>query len=108
MERTEIMPMTKPKVLVGMIATAFVGLTSMAHADIFSERLKNDPTAIHRPKPQTYGEEPMFTGSMKKKSVEQPSTDLCSYDTFYWNTIYACDPEHQGNTDFSKSHGDRD
>jgi hypothetical protein len=103
------MPTRNQSFFAGFIASVIVGLTSAAHADFFSERLKHDPTAIQRPKPaQPYGEEPMYTGTMRKKNVENPATDLCSYDTFYWNTIYACDPEHQGLTDFTKSHGDRD
>ena len=44
-------------------------------------------------------EEPEFTGSIRPP-MTQEGVSTCSYDTFYWNTIYACDPEHQGLPDY--------
>lgn len=71
-------------------------IAQIAHADEFSERLKTDPTAV--PRAGTYQRpvmDPEVTRSLSSTPGES-TTPMCSYDVYYWNTIYACDPEHQG------------
>ena len=82
----------------GLLATSI----PIAHADQYTDRLRTDPTAIQRPRaPQTMMNEPQYTGSLKKTPVMEQGVNKCSYDTYYWNTIYACDPDHQGNEKLS-------
>ena len=75
---------------------------SMAHADQYTDRLRTDPTAIQRPRAtQPVMTEPQYTGSLKKTPIMDQGFNKCSYDMFYWNTIYACDSSHQGNEKLS-------
>lgn len=80
-------------------ATVF-GVVSIAHADMYSDRLKAEQSAKSKTQTQRQMiEEPEFTGSIKPP-MTQEGVPTCSYDVFYWNTIYACDPEHQGLPDY--------
>jgi hypothetical protein len=82
----------------GMLVTSI----SMAHADQYTDRLRTDPTAIQRPRaPQSIMTEPQYTGSLKKTPIIEQGFNKCSYESYYWNTIYACDPAHQGNEKLS-------
>jgi hypothetical protein len=79
-----------------LVSISSFSLVQMAHADAFSDRLRNDPTAVPRQRtvqqPMT---EPEITRSLRQGTGES-NTPMCSYDMYYWNTIYACDPAHQG------------
>ena len=88
-----------------LVSLSSLSLIQMAHADAFSDRLRTDPTAV--PRQGTYQRnfmEPEITRSLSAAPGES-NTPMCSYDTYYWNTIYACDPAHQGLPDYS-DHGD--
>lgn len=79
---------------------ALIGATSLAQADTYTDRLKAEQSAKTKTKQQQrLIEEPEYTGSIKPP-MTQDGVPTCSYDTFYWNTIYACDPEHQGLPDY--------
>jgi hypothetical protein len=83
---------------VGILAASI----TTAHADQYTDRLKTDPTAIKRPlATQPMMTEPQYTGSLKRTPIMEQGFNKCSYDAFYWNTIYACDPAHQGNEKLS-------
>ena len=75
-----------------------IGGISIAQADMYTDRMKADQSAKSKSQPQMI-EEPEFTGSIRPP-MTQEGVPTCSYDTFYWNTIYACDPEHQGLPDY--------
>jgi len=84
--------------LSAMAAAALIGLTSYASADMLSDRLKNDPSAINRSTTNNPNvkllRDPEYTGSLRVEGATHALTAVCSYDTFYWNTIYACNPEN--------------
>lgn len=79
-----------------LVSVSSLSLVQMAHADEFSDRLRNDPTAVPRrgilQQPMT---DPEITRSLRQ-GTDESNTPMCSYDLHYWNTIYACDPAHQG------------
>ena len=75
-----------------------IGGISIAQADMYTDRMKADQSAKSKSQQQMI-EEPEFTGSIRPP-MTQEGVPTCSYDTFYWNTIYACDPEHQGLPDY--------
>ena len=75
-----------------------IGGISIAQADMYTDRMKADQSAKSKSQHQMI-EEPEFTGSIRPP-MTQEGVPTCSYDTFYWNTIYACDPEHQGLPDY--------
>ena len=75
-----------------------IGGISIAQADMYTDRMKADQSATSKSQQQMI-EEPEFTGSIRPP-MTQEGVPTCSYDTFYWNTIYACDPEHQGLPDY--------
>lgn len=75
-----------------------IGGISIAQADMYTDRMKADQSAKSKSQTQII-EEPEFTGSIRPP-MTQEGVPTCSYDTFYWNTIYACDPEHQGLPDY--------
>ena len=75
-----------------------IGGISIAQADMYTDRMKADQSAKSKSQTQII-EEPEFTGSIRPP-MTQEGVSTCSYDTFYWNTIYACDPEHQGLPDY--------
>ncbi len=75
-----------------------IGGISIAQADMYTDRMKADQSAKSKSQTQMI-EEPEFTGSIRPP-MTQEGVPTCSYDTFYWNTIYACDPEHQGLPDY--------
>ena len=75
-----------------------IGGSSIAQADMYNDRMKADQSAKSKSQTQMI-EEPEFTGSIRPP-MTQEGVPTCSYDTFYWNTIYACDPEHQGLPDY--------
>lgn len=77
---------------------AMMGGISLAHADMYSDRLKAEQSAKSKTQ-QRVIEEPEFTGSIRPPLTPE-GKPTCSYDTFYWNTIYACDPAHQGLPDY--------
>ncbi len=78
-----------------LILITTLGFSVHANADPYSERLQSDPTAINRPgTSKMMPREPEFTGSLRTPSLEHQLTQKCSYDTYYWETIYACDPAH--------------
>lgn len=85
--------------LIPLIGLAFIsvlaGSAAWAQSDPFFERLRTDPTAIPRPHSSVMPPESEVTRSLRVQ--DYPSqTPYCSYDSYYWNTIYACDPAHQG------------
>ena len=84
--------------LSAIAAAAFIGLTSYASADMLSDHLKNDPSAINRSTTNNPNvkllRDPEYTGSLRVEGATRALTAVCSYDTFYWNTIYACNPEN--------------
>jgi hypothetical protein len=91
-----------------LIATAILGFMAVGHADPFSDRLKTDPTAIARPNSTIMPMESEITRSLRAPGEPDPyATPICSYDVYYWNTIYACDPDHQGRPNYS-DHGSKD
>jgi len=75
-----------------------IGGISIAQADMYTDRMKADQSAKSKSQQQMI-EEPECTGSIRPP-MTQEGVPTCSYDTFYWNTIYACDPEHQGLPDY--------
>ncbi len=75
-----------------------IGGISIAQADMYTDRMKADQSAKSKSQQQMI-EEPEFTGSIRPP-MTQEGVPTCSYDTFYWNTIYACDPEHRGLPDY--------
>jgi len=74
-----------------LLTAATCGLSAFARADAFSDHLKTDPSAIDRPM-QNRMAEPEYTGSLKANPMQPQLTKKCSYDSYYWGTIYACDP----------------
>jgi len=90
-----IMTQSKRLRLTAYVLTSLTGLTSFAYADAFSDRLRTDPTAIQRPPvSREMLAEPLYTESLRAPSGTVALPQTCSYDTFYWNTIYACSPEY--------------
>jgi len=85
----------KNSILAFVILTGF---TSYASADPLSDRLRNDPSLIDRSTTNNpnflHAGEPEFTGSLKNPGEQQMLTSKCSYDSFYWETIYACNPAY--------------
>ena len=81
-----------------MALATLIGGISIAQADMYTDRMKADQSAKSKSQTQII-EEPEFTGSIRPP-MTQEGVPTCSYDTFYWNTIYACDPEHQGLPDY--------
>ena len=75
-----------------------IGGISIAQADMYTDRMKADQSAKSKSQQQMI-EEPEFTGPIRPP-MTQEGVPTCSYDTFYWNTIYSCDPEHQGLPDY--------
>jgi hypothetical protein len=79
---------------------AVLGIASIAHADAYTDRMKAEQLERSRVQnQQRLIDEPEFTGSIKQP-MTQGGVPTCSDDTFYWNTIYACDPAHQGLPDY--------
>jgi hypothetical protein len=76
-----------------LIVAAACGLSAFAYADAFSDHLRTAPSAIDRPM-QNRMAEPEYTGSFRTNPMQPQLTKRCSYDTYYWGTIYACDPTH--------------
>jgi hypothetical protein len=94
------MSLSKGFTLSTIALAAMMGGISLAHADMYSDRLKAEQSA--KSKAQTQQrliDEPEFTGSIRPPMTPE-GMPTCSYDTFYWNTIYACDPAHQGLPDY--------
>ena len=90
-----------------LVFTASLGLLAVGHADPFGDRLKNDPTAIARPKNTVIPMESEVTRSLRVPGEPDIyATPICSYDVYYWNTIYACDPAHQGRPEFENRGSD--
>jgi hypothetical protein len=83
---------------VAIAAATIISLVSYAHADPLMDRLRNDPSIIKRSTTNNPNmkllNEPEFTGSLRVEGAEHSLTSICSYDTFYWNTVYACNPEY--------------
>ena len=92
-----------------LIVTASLGFMAIGHAEPFSDRLKTDPTAIARPKSTVMPVVSEITRSLRTpEELNIYATPICSYDVFYWNTIYACDPAHQGRPEYeNRGSGDR-
>jgi hypothetical protein len=84
--------------LSAMAAAAFIGLTSYASADTLSDHLKKDPSAINRSTTNNpylkLLRDPEYTGSLRIEGAAHALTAVCSYDPFYWNSIYACNPDN--------------
>ena len=92
---------TKSLSRAALIVIASLGFLTTSHADEFIDHLRNDPTAIQRPKSTIGPMESEVTRSLRGGGqVDIYATPTCSYDTYYWNTIYACDPAHQGRPDY--------
>ena len=92
-----------------LVVIASLGFLTSGYASEFSEHLRNDPTAIPRPKSTIGPMDSEVTRSLRTPGeVDVYATPICSYDTFYWNTIYACDPAHQGRQDFENRGSDRE
>jgi hypothetical protein len=90
-----IMTPSKPLRLTAVVLTGLAGLTSFAYADAFSDRLRTDPTAIPRPPvSRQMLSEPVYTESLRAPAGTVVLPQTFSYDSFYWNTIYACSPEY--------------
>jgi hypothetical protein len=83
---------------VALAAVTMIGLISYASADPLLDHLRKDPTIIKRSTTNNpnmkLSNELEFTGSLRVEGAEHPLTSICSYDSFYWNTIYACNPEY--------------
>ena len=80
---------------IAFIAVAATGSALWAQSDPFLERLRTDPSAI--PRPHASGMPPETEVTRSLRSQDRPyQTPYCSYDAYYWNTIYACDPARQG------------
>ena len=79
-------------------AITVLGLTSYAVADPLMDHLRNDPSVINRSTTNNPNmkmlRDPEFTGSLRVEGADRPLTTICSYDSFYWNTIYACNPDY--------------
>jgi hypothetical protein len=78
-------------------AVTMIGLMSYANADPLLDHLRSDPSVIkrsttHNPN-MKFLNEPEYTGSLRVEGAEHSLTPICSYESFYWNTIYACNPE---------------
>lgn len=91
-----------------LFVAASLGFMAVGHADPFGDRLKTDPSAIARPNSTLMPMESEITRSLRVPGEPDPyATPICSYDVYYWNTIYACDPAHQGRPEF-ENRGSRD
>lgn len=91
-----------------LVMVASLGFLTSGHADSFSDHLRNDPTAIQRPLSTVEPMESEVTRSLREPGeVNVYATPICSYDSYYWNTIYACDPAHQGRRDYEDRGSDK-
>lgn len=91
-----------------LVVAASLGFMAVGHADPLGDRLKTDPSAIARPNSTLMPMESEITRSLRVPGESDPyATPICSYDVYYWNTIYACDPAHQGRPEF-ENRGSRD
>lgn len=83
---------------VAIAAVTMMGLITYANADPLLDHLRNDPSVVKRSTTNNPNmkmlKEPEYTGSLRGEGPTRPLTSICSYDTFYWNTIYACNPEY--------------
>ena len=83
--------------LSAIAAVAVIGLANTARADVLLDHLRNDPSVINRSQTNNPNmrllRDPEYTGSLRVEGAEHPLTTICSYESFYWNTIYACNPE---------------
>ena len=88
----------KKTTILALSAGILAASVSMAYADQYSEKIKTDPTAVLRSSiPAVATTDPQYTGSLKMGQPAPKATTKCSYEKFYWNTVFACDPEHTGN-----------